>query len=833
MLMAQAGWTQMQQPQNYTGNGGKGISLTIYVPQSTGLAQDQSYIPALVQGELVSNFSKYSAISILDWERLDDIYVKLVNEAYDDNAEAKQDVVLGRLAPTSHFLTGNITKTATGYNLKINITKTADKMTVATYSGTFSFAELDNLTGVRRASLELLQNVGVTLTEKATLELTGTAEASQISAQTALAKGITAQRAGTEVTALSYYYQAAIFNPALKEAVKRSTVTAANISSGNIGADLRNDILWRKKWIEKLKETEEAVSEMISMIMSNVSDPPFTFVYLTDIKMSNVNYDTETADFSITMGMYDNGAWFAAAEKTLAAAWQLTSAVSDGLEATKRKEEWKLGGWPVKGVSDKNPFAAGTGKKYEFTIVLELVDQQGRVIGKQEVKASPVFYINSYTNGQFEVQSAGNLPYIGTFKDVKANDISDKLTIRVASVNGMSPQQARLAIASKTSISEKSPPLIDVRDGKTYNTVKIGGKTWMAENLNYLLSEGEGNSWCCNCDGYDRLYSWDTAIDICPAGWHLPSPDEWSHLEEWTGAALEKRTDDNAYKKLKSRWGWPRNRYGENNNGTDDYGFSARPYGYTGASSSGCFEKENGYWWTSSLRNSEHAYFRVYGLTSSFSSSGDADWRGGRSVRCVAYDPPPIITPSSTDGGPLVDNRDGKTYKTIVIGGQRWMAENMNFQTPNGSWCYGNNNSNCNKSGRLYNWKTAKTVCPKGWHLPTRQEWGDLVVIAGGIGTYGDSGNVAGTMLKATNGWYPRPGYRGMDAIGFSALPGGIRFENGGFYNEQGRGEWWTATDSGAKYAYDRAMDDDVGNVYDLLSVKDRAYSVRCREDVR
>ncbi len=78
-------WTHSIYAQpNYTGNGGMGMSLTIYVPQSTGLAKNQSYIPALIQGEFVSNFSNYSAISILDWERLDDIYIKLVDEAYDE-----------------------------------------------------------------------------------------------------------------------------------------------------------------------------------------------------------------------------------------------------------------------------------------------------------------------------------------------------------------------------------------------------------------------------------------------------------------------------------------------------------------------------------------------------------------------------------------------------------------------------------------------------------------------------------------------------------------------------------------------------------------------------
>jgi hypothetical protein len=196
----------------------------------------------------------------------------------------------------------------------MNITATANKMTVAAYSGMFSFAELDNLTGVRRASLELLQKIGVKLTDKAKQELAGTVDANQVSAQTALAKGVTAQRQGTEVAALSYYYQAANFNPSLKEAVKRSNVVAANITSGNIGADVRNDIAWRKSWMALLKETEEVFYEAI-----NAADPPYTLTYYTDIRTGNVNYQNETADLSTAMSLNANTAWFAAAGQSLGA----------------------------------------------------------------------------------------------------------------------------------------------------------------------------------------------------------------------------------------------------------------------------------------------------------------------------------------------------------------------------------------------------------------------------------------------------------------------------------------------------------------------------------
>jgi uncharacterized repeat protein (TIGR02543 family) len=118
--------------------------------------------------------------------------------------------------------------------------------------------------------------------------------------------------------------------------------------------------------------------------------------------------------------------------------------------------------------------------------------------------------------------------------------------------------------------------------------------------------------------------------------------------------------------------------------------------------------------------------------------------------------------------GTFIDSRGGgTTYKYVTIGGKKWMAENLNYDTANtvGSWCYYNESDNCAKYGRLYNWNTAmagstssianpngvRGVCPEGWHLPSRAEWGELAIAAGGTGTYGASGT-AGKALKSTSG---------------------------------------------------------------------------------
>jgi hypothetical protein len=416
----------------FTGDGGKGKSIAILAPQTNGLAENQSYLPALVQGEFVSNFSGFSAISVLDRQRLDDQYAELLSGYYDDNAQAGLD--LGRLTPTDYIMGGNITRTATGYALQMQVTKSADKMTAASYSGTCTFAELDNLTGIRRASLDLLQKMGVTPTEQARKELTSAAAENQVNAQTALAQGITAQKSGTVVEALSYYIQSSNYDPNLAEAASRMNILSASISSGNIGEDTRNDIAWRRQWVERLQEAE-------TFFASYVKEQPYYLVYDANIKPAgDPNYQNNTVPLGFWMGSVPDVQWATTING-------VTQTVRSGLMATGRAATWQLD-WPNKSVGTPSPF---TNKETSFTVIAEIINEQEKSIGRQTVTIPSGYtfqrdYKFDVYHNLIDIHTGSIIARQGgvrvVFPAVNADLITDRLTIRIVSVDGVAAETA-------------------------------------------------------------------------------------------------------------------------------------------------------------------------------------------------------------------------------------------------------------------------------------------------------------------------------------------------------------------------------------------------------
>lgn len=325
----------------------------------------------------------------------------------------------------------------------------------------------------------------------------------------------------------------------------------------------------------------------------------------------------------------------------------------------------------------------------------------------------------------------------------------------------------------------KYDSLIDDRGSRReiYRTISIGNQTWMAENLNYATATGSScyNNNSLNCNVYGKLYTWEAAMSACPDGWVLPSKADFDSLISYVGGA------DDAAAALKSTKGWD-----SNGSGDDTYGFSALPAGYI-------FEAQfysNGQvtnFWSSTEKNSDTVFQMNFVSYSNYSFLEGSYKEHANSVRCISR------------LGSFTDGRDGQTYKTVKIGDQVWMAENLNYAylggtedlTDSSSFCYDNDPAKCEIYGRLYIWSAAvdsagwisgntanncglgkdcsvpqkhRGVCPEGWHLPDSTEWRALVNEVGGE-------EVAALKLKSTYGWDSEG--NGTDSFGFSVLSGG------------------------------------------------------------
>ena len=183
---------------------------------------------------------------------------------------------------------------------------------------------------------------------------------------------------------------------------------------------------------------------------------------------------------------------------------------------------------------------------------------------------------------------------------------------------------------------------------------------------------------------------------------------------------------------------------------------------------------------------------------------------GKVSVRCVKKK-----SDDEKKYGMLKDSRDGKKYKTVKIGSRIWMAENLNYETPDGgSRCYNDKASLCKKYGRLYTKDAAEKACPTGWHLPRLEEYSILY----------DALHIdKRTSLRATKGWGNKERQNGTDDFGFSALPGGYYYKN--FEKFSGVGEWASFGTADGSFSIFNGVMLPPGDKYDGMN------SIRCVQD--
>ena len=426
--------------------------------------------------------------------------------------------------------------------------------------------------------------------------------------------------------------------------------------------------------------------------------------------------------------------------------------------------------------------------------------------------------------------------------------------------------------------------LMDERDGQVYKTVVIGNQTWMAENLNYADSVNalgiKGRSWCYDndpghCEKYGRLYNWAAAMDsagnfssnakncgffskcfitepirgICPEGWHLPSRNELETLIKFA-VGFNIAGKNYGGRVLKSQMGWLEG------NGTDGFGFAALPAGdrdgtneaYNNKittkvifSGEGCYAA----FWSSSEEKEQSAYIMsLHHFHDSVETPYGALKYKALSVRCIR-DKDYLVKSSSSsvvksssssisitvssssnfyeNAESFIDERDGKIYKTVAIGNQNWMAENLNYETESSS-CYDEESSNCEKYGRLYTWSAALNACPAGWRLPSVIDWNTLILNVGGS-------SKAAQNLKSRDEWVKNA--EGVDAFGFSALPAGYSYRNLyknmilGYDEKESSAYFWSSTEFDKDSAFFMFLN--ARNVAKVTSyIKENGRSVRC-----
>jgi uncharacterized protein (TIGR02145 family) len=204
---------------------------------------------------------------------------------------------------------------------------------------------------------------------------------------------------------------------------------------------------------------------------------------------------------------------------------------------------------------------------------------------------------------------------------------------------------------------------------------------------------------------------------------------------------------------------------------------------------------------------------------------------------------------SNLSYGTMFD-QEGRPYKTIIIGTQEWMAENLDTKiyqngdlietnlsnvswsnTTSGSWAYYSDNThNSCPYGRLYNWNAcidSRGLCPVGWHIPSDAEWTTLTNYLGGIA-------VAGGKLKSTatlnnnNGYWMSPNTAASNSSGFSALPGAYRNLGGSFAGLGSSGSWWTSSSFNTLNAMFRKIDNGSAGIIRNNVSKKYGFSVRC-----
>jgi uncharacterized protein (TIGR02145 family) len=204
---------------------------------------------------------------------------------------------------------------------------------------------------------------------------------------------------------------------------------------------------------------------------------------------------------------------------------------------------------------------------------------------------------------------------------------------------------------------------------------------------------------------------------------------------------------------------------------------------------------------------------------------------------------------------------DGNTYKTVVIGSQTWLSENLKttkfndgtaipLVTANGAWynlktpgyCWYDNKEAEHKEqfGAIYNWYAVNSgkLCPKGWRVPSDQDWMQLEEHLGMVeaealflGWRGEDKQIGGMLKSTGTALWTTPNTGATNSTGFTGDPGGCRLLYGDFKFKYGYGYWWCSVEADSTYGVMRSLASDLVTIFKSHYQKEYGMSVRCIKD--
>jgi hypothetical protein len=411
----------------FTGDGGKGLSLAVLLPQGRApggkpLPESEQWLLSFVQGNLTADFSRYSAMEIIDRQTISQVLEEQNLSLSQNNRDKNTIIKIGNITNARFLLTGTLEKmNAVDYGLQLSIVNTETAVIRASHVATVSSAELRSLKPIREASIDLLKRMGVELTAEGEAAIRSVA-VPEAQGAIALAQGIAA---GNEnpVEKLIYLTNAVAFDSRQLEAIELLASTETGMSRMGTGAALQNDAERQKQFLNMLNQFEEHYK----------THPPFELVFVPKTEQAGeTDYARHEAavKFSVTLR---ESVEFNTMNKVL-------KIILDDLKKTGNKEKWGFKDWP----GGAEIFS----EKQHYRITAELLDDNGKVLDTvlfdmdaQLVYLGGKIHANSSQNEEvtftkMNLDLYGNDPQvrISRINDQSARESLEKDYIRISSV---------------------------------------------------------------------------------------------------------------------------------------------------------------------------------------------------------------------------------------------------------------------------------------------------------------------------------------------------------------------------------------------------------------